>query len=182
MNWRLRRATAADAPAVAMVAAASFLETFAGILPGEDIVAHCARNSSIEKFVGWAGEAMSIVTLATHPAGDAPVGYSLLTTPDLPIAPLDHDIELRRIYALSVTRGTGLGHQLMAHALDDARTLGKRRLLLGVLGANERARAFYEREGFVLAGERRFNVGAGWYDDVIYARGLKPLSFELSRP
>ena len=35
---------------------------------------------------------------------------------------------------------------------------------------------------FVLAGERRFNVGAGWYDDVIYARGLKPLSFELSRP
>jgi hypothetical protein len=109
MEWRLRRATAADAPAVAMVAAASFLETFAGILPGEDIVAHCARNSSVTKFAGWAGDPASVVTLATHPAGDAPVGYAVLTTPDLPIAPHEGDIELRRIYALSITRGTGLG-------------------------------------------------------------------------
>ena len=155
-----------------MVAAASFLETFAGILPGDDIVAHCARNSSAEKFAGWAGEAASVVTLATHPDGAAPVGYSLLTTPDLPLPPGEGDIELRRIYALSITRGTGLGHRLMTQALDDARSLGKRRMLLGVLGSNMRARAFYEREGFVLAGERRFNVGAGWYDDVIYARAL----------
>ena len=155
-----------------MVAAASFLETFAGILPGADIVAHCAHNSSIGKFAGWAGEAVSVVTLATHPDGGAPVGYSVLTTPDLPVAPLEGDIELRRIYALSVTRGTGLGHRLMAQAIDDARTLGRRRVLLGVLGTNVRARDFYEREGFVLAGERRFNVGAGWYDDVIYARAL----------
>ncbi|WBH16554.1 GNAT family N-acetyltransferase [Sphingomonas radiodurans] len=171
-DWPLRRATAADAPAVAMVAAASFLESFAGILPGDDIVAHCARNSSIAKFAGWAAEAPSVVTLATHPAGGAPVGYSLLATPDLPVAPHDGDIELRRIYALSITRGTGLGHRLMVQAVDDARALGRGRILLGVLGTNVRARAFYEREGFVLAGERRFNVGAGWYDDVIYARSL----------
>lgn len=171
-DWRLRRATAADAPAVAMVAAASFLETFAGILPGEDIVAHCARNSSPAKFTGWADDAASVVTLAEHPAGHAPVGYSLLTRPDLPIEPLDGDIELRRIYALSVTRGTGLGHRLMDLAIADAAALGGKRLLLGVLGTNKRARDFYEREGFTLAGTRRFNVGSGWYDDVIYARAL----------
>ena len=155
-----------------MVAAASFLETFAGILPGADIVGHCARNSSIEKFVGWANDPTSVVTLAAHPVTDAPVGYSLLTTPDLPVAPEPGDIEMRRIYALSLTRGTGIGHALMVRALADARELGRRRLLLGVLGTNTRARAFYEREGFELAGERRFNVGQGWYDDVIYARRL----------
>ena len=171
-SWRLHRAIPADAPAVAMVAAASFLETFAGILPGEDIVAHCARKSSIEAFAAWTVDPSSVVMLATHPAGDAPVGYSLLTIPDLPLPPLDGDIELRRIYALSLTRGTGLGHRLMTQAIEDARSLGARRLLLGVLGSNMRAREFYEREGFVLAGERRFNVGAGWYDDVIYARVL----------
>ena len=171
-DWRLRRATAADAPAVAMVAAASFLETFAGILPGDDIVAHCTHNSSVAKFAGWADDPMSIVTLATHPQGDAPVGYTLLTTPDLPVTPLPDDIELRRIYALSMTRGSGLGHRLMAQAIADAANLGGKRLLLGVLGTNRVARAFYEREGFVLAGTRRFNVGAGWYDDVIYARDL----------
>lgn len=171
-DWRLRRATVADAPAVAMVAAASFLETFAGILPGEDIVAHCARNSAAEKFAVWADDPASVVTVAEHPDGLAPVGYSLLTTPDLPIDPLPGDVELRRIYTLSLTRGTGLGHRLMALALDDAAALGAKRVLLGVLGTNVRARSFYEREGFILAGTRRFNVGAGWYDDVIYARAL----------
>jgi ribosomal protein S18 acetylase RimI-like enzyme len=171
-DWRLRRATAADAPGVAMVAAASFLETFAGILPGEDIVAHCTRNSSAAKFAGWADDPASVVTVAEHPEGAAPLGYTLLTTPDLPVAPLAGDVELRRIYALSITRGTGLGNQLMTQAIADARALGGERLLLGVLGTNMRARAFYEREGFTLAGERRFNVGAGWYDDVIYARAL----------
>lgn len=171
-NWRLRRATGADAPAVALVAAASFLESFAGVLPGGDIVAHCARNSSIEKFAGWAADDTCVVTIAEHPQGGAPVGYSLLTAPDLPVELLPGDIELRRIYALSLTRGTGLGHGLMARAFDDARALGGTRLLLGVLGTNDRARAFYEREGFALAGTRRFNVGSGWYDDVIYARAL----------
>jgi ribosomal protein S18 acetylase RimI-like enzyme len=171
-DWRLRRATAADAPAVAMVAAASFLETFAGILPGQDIVAHCTRNSSAAKFAGWADDPASVVTLAEHPEGAAPVGYTLLTTPDLPVAPLDGDLELRRIYALSITRGTGLGRRLMVQAIADTRALAKTRLLLGVLGTNRVARAFYEREGFTLVGERRFNVGAGWYDDVIYARAL----------
>lgn len=171
-DWRLRRAAAADAPAVAMVAAASFLETFAGILPGADIVAHCARNSSTAKFTGWADDPASVVTLAEHPEGGAPVGYTLLTMPDLPVPPLPGDVELRRIYALSITRGSGLGNRLMSHAIADARALGCKRLLLGVLGTNMRARAFYEREGFNLAGERSFNVGAGWYDDVIYARAL----------
>ena len=97
-----------------MIAAASFLETFAGILPGADIVAHCARNSSPEKFSGWAEDPASILTLAEHRQGFAPVGYTVLTTPDLPVAPTPGDIELRRIYALSITRGTGLGHNLMA--------------------------------------------------------------------
>ena len=171
-NWRLRHATAADAQAVAMVAGASFLETFAGILPGADIVVHCQRNSSPAQFAFWAEDRSSVVTVAEHPEGMAPVGYSLVTMPDLPVPALPGDVELRRIYALSITRSTGLGHSRMAAALEDARALGGRRLLLGVLGRNARARAFYEREGFQLAGARRFNVGAGWYDDVIYARSL----------
>lgn len=170
--WQLRATQASDADALAMVAAATFLETFAGILPGADIVAHCARKSSPETFAAWAGDARSAVTLAEHPNGGAPVGYAVVTTPDLPVDLSDADIELRRIYALSITRGTGLGHALMAQAIADARRLGSTRMLLGVLGTNHVARAFYERQGFTLAGTRRFNVGGGWHDDVIYARSL----------
>lgn len=170
--WRLRRAGAGDAPALAMVAAASFLETFAGILKGPDIVAHCARKSSPAQFEAWALDDASALTLAEHPDGAAPVGYTVLTAPDFPIPTTYDDIELRRIYALSITRGTGIGAALMARAIDDARALGRTRLLLGVLGANRRARDFYERQGFALAGERQFLVGESLFDDVIYARDL----------
>lgn len=172
MLWRLRRAEAADAPALAAVAAATFLETFAGTLSGPDILAHCALNSSAAKFAAWIADPACAAVLAEHPDGAAPVGYALLTPPDLPPADRPDDLELRRIYAMSLTRGTGLGHALMAWAVADARRLGAKRLLLGVLGRNARARAFYEREGFRLAGERRFLVGETWHDDVVYARDL----------
>lgn len=172
MHWRLRRATVADASALSLVAAASFLETFAGILSGEDMVAHIAAKSTSERFAGWIADAASVATIAEHPDGAAPVGYTLLTTPE-DVGPISAgDIELRRIYALSLTRGTGLGAALMAQAIADARSLGAARLLLGVLGINQRACDFYERQGFSLTGERRFKVGATWHDDRVYTLPL----------
>ncbi len=155
-----------------MVAQASFLETFAGILAGADIVAHCAKNSSPAAFSAWATEARAVVTLAEHAEGAAPIGYTLLVPPDLPIALLPTDIELRRIYALSLAHGTGLGQAMMARAMDDARELGMTRLLLGVLGRNMRARAFYERSGFAVVGERQYLVGSTLYDDLVYGRDI----------
>ncbi len=173
MDWRLRRCGPGDAPALAMVAAASFLETFAGILPGGDIVAHCGRNSSADRFDDWILRSDSVVTIAEHPAGAAPVGYTMLVPPDLPVDIDAGCIELRRIYTLSLTRGTGLGSALMARAVADARAMGKTRMLLGVLGTNGRARDFYERHGFTAVGERRFQVGDSWADDLIYGRSIK---------
>ncbi|KQM65863.1 acetyltransferase [Sphingomonas sp. Leaf17] len=170
MPWRLRQCEPGDSPALAMVAAATFLETFAGILPGPDIVAHCGLNSSADRFADWIQRSDSIVMIAEHSEGAAPVGYTMLVPPDLPVDVDPDTIELRRIYTLSLTRGTGLGSMLMAQAIADARAMGKTRMLLGVLGTNRRARDFYERHGFAAIGERRFRVGDSWADDLIYGR------------
>ena len=172
LNPALRRATAEDAAALSLVACATLLDTFAGILSGADLVAHCAANNTPAKFAGWADDAESVVTVAEAANGGAPVGYSVLTMPDLPIEIAEGDIELRRIYTLSRVHGSGLGAALMARALDDARALGKSRVLLGVYGGNARARAFYERQGFTLAGTRQFRVGDTLHDDVVYARAV----------
>lgn len=45
-------------------------------------------------------------------------------------------------------RGQGLGRRFLRHAEDAARGRGATRLLLAVLEANLRGRAFWEREGF----------------------------------
>ena len=113
------------------------------------------------------------MVLAEHPQGRAPVGYTVLTAPnDLPVAEQPGDVELRRIYTLLTAKGSGLGAALMARVLADVAALGARRVLLGVYGGNARARTFYERQGFVVVGTRRFQVGATLCDDYVYARSL----------
>lgn len=171
MDWHLRRAGSADAAALSLVAGATFLEAFAGVLDADDIVAHVARNSSTETFTRYLG-AGAIATLAEADTGRAPLGYTLLTEPDLPVAPQDGDLELKRIYALHPTHGTGLGPALMAQAVSDARAVAAKRLLLGVYGGNRRAQRFYEKQGFEVIGTRQFLVGATLHDDLVYARAL----------
>lgn len=171
MDWHLRCAAAADTPALSLLAGATFLEAFAGILDGADIVAHVARNSSPDAFAHYLGEG-AVATLAEAAHGGAPLGYTLIVRPDLPVSPVDGDIELKRIYVLAPLHGSGLGPALMAHALDDARAAGHRRLLLGVYGGNRRAHRFYEKQGFAVVGTRRFLVGATTHDDLIYARAI----------
>ncbi len=43
---RVRPCTAADAETLALVGAATFLQTFAGVLDGAAVVAHCAAAHS----------------------------------------------------------------------------------------------------------------------------------------
>ena len=170
--WRLRVAGAADADALALVASASFLETYAGSLDGADLVAHCVANNTREKFAAWASDPHTAVTLAEIIPGYAPLGYTVLTSVDLPVEPRDGDIELRRIYAMARLHGSGVGPAMMAQALADAARLGKTRVLLGVWGENYRAHRFYERQGFAVVGTRQFKVGNVVHDDLVYARSV----------
>jgi diamine N-acetyltransferase len=171
-DWTLRRAGEGDGPACALVAAATFLEAFAGILDGADILAHLARHSSTAAFDGWMADPASTVTIAEAACGSAPIGYAVLTTPDLPVDVQPGDIELKRIYTLAPWHGRGLGPALMAQAFIDARAQACGRMLLGVYGRNKRAQRFYEKQGFAVIGTRRFLVGSTWHDDLVFARTL----------
>jgi ribosomal protein S18 acetylase RimI-like enzyme len=172
MNWRLRRAEAGDEAALALVAAATFLETYAGIVSRDDMLAHCATKCLASHFAAWLGRADHLVSLSEHPDGGAPLGFTALTPPDFPIAFGPETIELRRIYVLATAHGSGLGKALMDRAVADARALGRTRLALGVHPGNARARAFYERNGFRIVGERRFQVGGALFTDPVYARSI----------
>ena len=46
MNWEIRAAAVSDVEALALIGAATFLETFAGVLDGTAIIEHCERQHS----------------------------------------------------------------------------------------------------------------------------------------
>lgn len=167
----IRRAGAADAEALALLGAATFLDSYAHLLPASDIIAHAGRQHAASVYAGWLGDPDCGCWIAEHPPGMAPVGYLIATPPDLPLPGSGaDDWEIRRIYVLHRFHGAGLGWRLMEQALAAARTGGKRRVLLGVYSRNEGALRFYERMGFTQVGTRVFRVGANEYHDYILQR------------
>jgi diamine N-acetyltransferase len=169
----IRKCTPGDENALSIVGQATFLDTFAGVLSGKDIVGHCTRQHSTEKYAGWLRDPASGVWIAKVEPGEAPVGYLVLTKPDLPLPDISADeAEVKRVYLLSRFRGAGLGRRLMQEAESYARSGGIQRLLLGVYSRNEAAILFYEKMGYKRIGERSFTVGDSTYHDFVFALRL----------
>ena len=76
--------------------------------------------------------------------------------------------ELRKMYLLPATRGLGAGHALLQQCLQAAREHGYRRCYLETVMILERARALYERAGFVRRqgplGDTGHFASEAWYE------------------
>jgi len=173
----MRRARPGDEPALSLIGSATFLEAFAGIIPGADILLHCRREHSEAKYAELmtAGALIWMAHLQ-----QAPVGYMVMHQPDLPLPDIGpRDAEIKRIYLLGRCQGHGYGRAFMARAEADAHRAGKHRLLLGVKRDNDKAIGFYEAVGFTEVGKRKFVIGGAAYDDLIFAKPVEPPSQTL---
>lgn len=52
-QFEIRPSTAVDAPTLSLLGQATFLEAFAGILDGPDILAHCAGAHAADLYASW---------------------------------------------------------------------------------------------------------------------------------
>lgn len=169
-GWHIRRAGEDDAALLSLVGTATFLETFADVHTGQEILDHCGQYHSAEAYralMAGGGDAWLVESAATQ----APVGYAVLTEVDLPGAE-PGDLELKRIYFLSRLHGTGAAAALMHDVIARAKARGARRLLLDVFSKNDRAIAFYGKYGFRKIADVTFFVGGNGYDDIVLAAPL----------
>jgi len=164
----VRAARAGDEAALSLLGGATFLESYAHLLPVTDIIGHVGRQHAASVYERWLSDASCRCWVAEHLPGRAPVGYAVVTPPDLPLADLGPgDLEIRRIYLLHRFQRGCLGRRLMDEVTAHGRAVAARRLLLGVYSRNEAALAFYQRLGFARVGTRQFRVGANDYFDYI---------------
>ena len=95
---QIRRCIPEDDASLALVGQATFLETFAGILIGNDVVAHCAKAHSVSIYREWLQDPEYALWLVEIAPGNAPIGFMVVAPPDLPLPDTSGDLELKRIY------------------------------------------------------------------------------------
>ncbi len=167
----IRRATAADAATLAVVAAAGFRETFGADNDPADMREYMAGafGETIQR--AELGDARNTVFLAER--GHEVVGYAMLVEGAAPpCVACASAIEISRLYARQRHIGTGVGAILMQRCLDEAVTRGRESIWLGVWEHNARAIDFYVRWGFVDAGSQPFVLGRDVQTDRVMARRI----------
>jgi GNAT superfamily N-acetyltransferase len=87
-----------------------------------------------------------------------PVGFASFSPkpPDMNI------IRLHKIYILPQEQGNGTGKFLLQNVIEGAKLLGGRKLELNV-NRNNKARIFYEKQGFFITGEEDIDIGNGYF-------------------
>ena len=160
--WRI--AGPEDAATLSELGARSFVETFGHLYSPENLAAFLVNHSP----ESWREElADPAFTVRLGEVDGEAVAYAKVGPSSLPVEPDGPAIELRQIYVLGPWQGAGLAHDLLAWALDEARSRGAAEIYLSVFTENGRARKFYERYGFEYVGDYAFMVGTQADHDLI---------------
>lgn len=172
----IRLATPDDAALLAAVAAETFpLACPPHTLP-ESIAAFIAAHLSVDSFTSYLADPQRVLFVAEADA--AAVGYTMLVfgepaDPDVAAAVAARPtVELSKVYVREGFHGAGLAAQLVTRSVDAARERAVASVWLGVNQENARANRFYEKQGFVLVGTKRFLVGERYEDDFVRALEL----------
>lgn len=179
MTVTIREATREDAAALAGLAAVTFPFACPPDSRAEDVAAFIVDKLGEDSFDGYLTDSQRVVFVAedSQPGGGSQLlAYTMLV--DAP--PQDADVaavvgspsgvELSKCYAHPDVHGAGITAQLMAESLGWARSRGSAQVWLGVNDENARARKFYEKHGFAVAGERSFRLGNRVEHDFVMVR------------
>jgi GNAT superfamily N-acetyltransferase len=157
VTTRLREAQRGDELRVAELHVRSWQEAYDGLMPAEFLAALDPRDRAARYAFEGEGGPTTLLALGsgeTSPEGDDPlVGFATYgpsRDDDLP----DHG-EVIALYVDPDRHRGGIGRLLMAEARRRLAAEGYTDAFLWVLDGNDRAREFYEREGWVADGARR---------------------------
>jgi len=170
----VRPARPDDAPAIADVAAATFVLACPPDAEPASVAAFVAEHLTAERFAQHVGDPGRAVLVAEQ--GGSMIGYAMLVHGE----PYDENAravvrhrpttELSKIYVLPDAHGSGVALDLLEAAVEVARDIGAAGIWLGTNQQNVRAHRFYEKHGFEKVGTKRFLVGSRWEDDFVFER------------
>jgi ribosomal protein S18 acetylase RimI-like enzyme len=165
----IRLATAADAAAVADLAARTFRDTFEADNTAEDMAAHLKKNyGAAIQSAEIANPAMA--TLVMEGEGGLIAYVQIRSDPAPACVGGRRPLEIWRFYVDKPFIGRGIAGMLMDRTLQEIGSRGADVCWLGVWERNLRAQAFYRKQGFVQVGTQFYDVGSDRQTDHVMAR------------
>jgi ribosomal protein S18 acetylase RimI-like enzyme len=155
----IRRASFADAAALARITEQTFTETFGHLYPPEDLAEYVSGNCTEES----CGNLLDDPEIGAWLIGvdrASPVGYATAGPCKLPIENHEPNAgEVRQLYVLATHQNQRIGAKLLDVALSWLDEQRFSPLYIGVWSENLGAQRFYGRYGFRKVAEYGFPVG-----------------------
>jgi ribosomal protein S18 acetylase RimI-like enzyme len=152
----IKRAAFSDLPVIHELAHRIWPDAYSEILSPEQLkymLEQIYSLASLEnQFLAWKHTFILILD------NDTPVGFASFS-------PKEKNMKiyrLHKIYVLPQQQGSGTGKLLLAHIINSIKSLGATFLELNV-NRNNKARLFYEKQGFTIVGEEDIDIGQGYF-------------------
>jgi diamine N-acetyltransferase len=153
---RLKQATADDWQTIRAIAYGTWPHTFGEMIPKDQI------SYMLERIYSEASLRTQMDQLEHHfllaEKDDEALGFISYE--------FDHhnkpDLMIHKLYLLPEAQGMGVGKMILDHLTAKARDQNQAMLRLKVFYKNDKARGFYERYGFEIAGTETSDAGNGY--------------------
>ena len=167
----IKKCTLQDLDNLRKISIETFYQTFADSNTAENMQAYLQSAYNEEKLYRELSNPNSSFFFVY--VDERVAGYLKLNEFDAQTDINDSDsLELERIYILRDFQGMGLGKDLLEHAISVANEGGKKYIWLGVWEHNEKAKRFYQKNGFYRIGEHSFVVGDDVQIDFVMRKDL----------
>lgn len=168
---KIHKCTLADLEALREMSIETFTDTFGADNTEEDLTTYLERAYHPEKLILELKNPESFfyfIYWENYLAGYLKLNTGTAQTEEMPLQAL----EVERIYVRSAFKRRGLGRQLIDFAIEQAQTMNKDSIWLGVWEHNYNALAFYQSLGFEKTGAHSFFMGEDEQTDYVMTKRL----------
>lgn len=170
-NVVVRPAQPTDAVALASLVTTVFRHTYGAAIPETSLTAYLAHTFSIAAFDRALGESIPVWWVA--PGHDGLWGCcKLVAAPPPTPLPVDRALGISNFYITPTRQGQGIGAALLRAVESAAYAQGFAALWLCVWQENSSACAFYQRQGFTVAGATTIWVETTPFADWVMVKPL----------
>lgn len=164
MDVIIRNARNEDAEAIADIKIAGWRTAYKGIIE-DDFLLKMDRNIEIEKkYKNIENNEIIVAEYNYEIVGFCIYRDYIKNEKDKNIA----DCEISSLYVKPELKRKGIGKKLMNYVIDDLKSKGKKKIILGCLKENYQSRAFYEKMGCKFLNSDKSQFGDREYELVIY--------------